>query len=466
MTFCTTLLVATVALVSVCVADSQAQWFTQLLDHFNPQDSRTWQQKFYINDTFFVPGGPIFFQIGGEGPISFGDVRDLQMAVYASEHNALQITLEHRFYGDSHPLPNLSTLNLRYLTIEQALADAADFAVFIKSQYPTAGKVVSFGGSYPGNLAAWIRIKYPTIIDLAIASSAPVQVVEDMVSYLEVVDRSLASIGGQACDTAVRAATTQIGQMIQSSSGAAQLSTLFNTCQPLATVQADWQQAATFSSSLMGNFMGTVQYNRRRGSHVGAPNVTTLCNMMEDSANTPLQNYIAVSNFFLSMQGASCLDTSYKNVVQSITNLTDFSGGRSWTYQTCVQTGYFQSTDAPTQPFGSLVPLKYYTQLCVDAFGLNMTSLPRIDEVNRVYGGNDVVGATRIMFINCNWDEWASLSIVKSQSPSVLALVIRDGAHCCNMDPYDARYMSPHILAAQKTISKQLGVWLAAPAQK
>jgi hypothetical protein len=67
-----------VALVSTLVrADSQAQWFTQLLDHFNPQDSRTWQQKFYVNDTFFVPGGPIFFQIGGEGPISFGDVTQI-----------------------------------------------------------------------------------------------------------------------------------------------------------------------------------------------------------------------------------------------------------------------------------------------------------------------------------------------------------------------------------------------------
>jgi pimeloyl-ACP methyl ester carboxylesterase len=451
------LLVASVAAQS----DPKAQWFTQLLDHFNPQDSRTWLQKFYVNDTFFVPGGPIFFQVGGEGPIAYYDVTSWQMSVFANQYNALQITLEHRFYGDSHPLPDLSTPNLRYLTIEQALADAADFTAFIKSQYPTASKVVAFGGSYPGNLAAWLRIKYPTVIDLAIASSAPVQIVEDMVSYLEVVGRSLALIGGQACDAAIRTATTQISQMIQSAAGAAQLSQTFNTCQPLATVQNDWLQAATFSQDLMGNFMSTVQYNRY-GFHGSPFNVSVLCNMMENQANTPLENYAAVSNFFLSLGNQTCLDTSYKNSVAGLMNLTDFGGGRSWTYQTCTQTGYFQTTDAPTQPFGDLVPLKYYTQLCVDAFGLNMTGLPRVDEVNRAYGGNDVVGATRIMFINCNWDEWASLSIVKSESPSLLSLVIRDGAHCCDMHQNP---LNPHAVAAHKTISIQLGKWLRAAAE-
>jgi dipeptidyl aminopeptidase/acylaminoacyl peptidase len=33
--------------------------------------------------------------------------------------------------------------------------------------------MVSFGGSYGGMLAAWIRMKFPNVIDLSIASSAP-----------------------------------------------------------------------------------------------------------------------------------------------------------------------------------------------------------------------------------------------------------------------------------------------------
>ncbi len=33
----------------VAAADPNARWFTNLVDHFNPQDSRTYQQKYYVN---------------------------------------------------------------------------------------------------------------------------------------------------------------------------------------------------------------------------------------------------------------------------------------------------------------------------------------------------------------------------------------------------------------------------------
>jgi len=188
--------------------------------------------------------------------------------------------------------------------------------------------------------------------------------------------------------------------------------------------------------------------------------------MMENSTASPLDNYVAVSNWFLTMQGQSCIDASYADQVTSLTNLTDFSGGRSWTYMTCAQVGYFQSTDSPSQPFGHLVPLQYYTQLCIDAFGLNMTTLPRIGETNRVYGADNVVGSTRIMFTNCAWDEWSSLSITSSQSPSLPAIVVRDGAHCCMMDTEHPGFvLNPEIKRGQHEISKQIGLWLKAGPQ-
>jgi hypothetical protein len=117
---------------------------------------------------------PYFFQIGGEAAAGTYLVNDLAMSNYAATHEALQVAPEHRFYGASQPPPrpsqplsNFSTANLQFLTIEQALADAT-------GQVPiVAGKVVAFGGSYPGNLDAWMRIKFPSVIDMAVASSAP-----------------------------------------------------------------------------------------------------------------------------------------------------------------------------------------------------------------------------------------------------------------------------------------------------
>lgn len=82
---------------------------------------------------------------------------------------------EHRYYGESLPFGNKSfdsPEHSGYLTSEQALADYADL---LQNQVNTKGRsVIAFGGSYGGMLAAWFRIKYPHIVDGAIAASAPI----------------------------------------------------------------------------------------------------------------------------------------------------------------------------------------------------------------------------------------------------------------------------------------------------
>lgn len=69
----------------------------------------------------------------------------------------------------------MSSKNLVYLSSEQALADLAEFIVHIKPIYkiPPTAKWVAFGGSYPGSLAAWLRMKYPHLIHAAVSSSGP-----------------------------------------------------------------------------------------------------------------------------------------------------------------------------------------------------------------------------------------------------------------------------------------------------
>lgn len=53
-----------------------------------------------------------------------------------------------------------------YLTVEQALADYAQFLTDFKLQTPGAAQspVVVFGGSYGGMLASWFRMKYPHVV--------------------------------------------------------------------------------------------------------------------------------------------------------------------------------------------------------------------------------------------------------------------------------------------------------------
>merc|ERR1719348_2587057 len=50
----------------------EEQWFSQILDHYNPLDERVWDQRFWANWDNYVEGGPAFLMIGGEGEASPG----------------------------------------------------------------------------------------------------------------------------------------------------------------------------------------------------------------------------------------------------------------------------------------------------------------------------------------------------------------------------------------------------------
>ena len=86
------------------------------------------------------------------------------------------ISLEHRYYGKSMPVSDLTTENMKYCNHNQALADLANFVDMQgKAMNLTEEKWITFGGSYPGMMAGWARLKFPTAIYASVASSAPVQ---------------------------------------------------------------------------------------------------------------------------------------------------------------------------------------------------------------------------------------------------------------------------------------------------
>jgi hypothetical protein len=79
--------------------------------------------------------------------------------VLAENYSALLISLEHRFYGQSIPRNDVTTPNLVYLTVEQALADVAAFIDYYTASANLAGRPwFTFGGSYPGALSAWFMV--------------------------------------------------------------------------------------------------------------------------------------------------------------------------------------------------------------------------------------------------------------------------------------------------------------------
>jgi serine protease 16 len=192
------------ALVSTAVGDEwpAARYLTQRQDNFDGSNTNTWQQAYYVNDTYWrgaSSGAPVFLCVGGEGPALDGS------AVVSSVHcndavewmnatGAIMFAVEHRYYGchnmSACPVKSFAEVSaLRYQSSRQALADLAQFHAFITKEYglTSANKWVTWGGSYPGMLAAWARLKFPHLFHAAVSSSAPVKAQLDMIGYFDVV---------------------------------------------------------------------------------------------------------------------------------------------------------------------------------------------------------------------------------------------------------------------------------------
>jgi len=159
----------------------ETKYLTQFIDHFdylgNAGPNGQYQQRYLISDAYWDKGnGPILFYTGNEGDITnFWDNTGFVFAL-AKRFKGLILFGEHRYYGKSLPFGTHSFdgNNIGFLTIEQALADFAYLVKEVKKDYEAENcTVFAFGGSYGGMLTAYMRFKYPHIIDGGVASSAP-----------------------------------------------------------------------------------------------------------------------------------------------------------------------------------------------------------------------------------------------------------------------------------------------------
>lgn len=89
---------------SVSAAAFQERYFTQKLVPIDRLDTRTWQNRYFIDESDYTPGGPIFVYVGG--PDFYMTELRMQMSHFfdvGRQQNAVLIATELRFYGESRP---------------------------------------------------------------------------------------------------------------------------------------------------------------------------------------------------------------------------------------------------------------------------------------------------------------------------------------------------------------------------
>jgi Serine carboxypeptidase S28 len=108
---------------------------------------------------------------------------------------------------------------LKYLSVDQALEDAAAFAQNLKDTLNLDGPWITVGGSYSANMAAWARARYPHLFYAAYASSGPILAQLDFPEYMEVVNEALLATDAD-CTAVIQASTDELAALIESGDAA------------------------------------------------------------------------------------------------------------------------------------------------------------------------------------------------------------------------------------------------------
>ncbi|KAH8101149.1 serine carboxypeptidase S28-domain-containing protein [Cristinia sonorae] len=457
-------------------------YFDQLIDHNNPQLG-TFKQRYWHYWEFYKPGGPIILATPGEADASAGAYtyvtnKSIFGQVAEQEHGAT-IILEHRYYGQSNPVPDLSAENMRYNTLPQAINDLEYFAKNVKLPMPGGDNVkpgqvpwVLMGGSYSGALTAWTMIEKPGLFAAGYASSAVVQAITDFWQYFEPIRVHMP----QNCSADVQAVIAHFDQVFASGNTAA-IDALKSSYGMAELTHLDDVVAACAIRSTLG----------QRLSPTSGPSAGfwEFCDALEvkDGVNAPvtgwgLDHALAAwgkyfSETFLAdyCDGQSipeCLGT-YEPSLTGFANTTIPNTGRSWFYMVCNEVGWLQTGAPSGHPtiVSRLITTAYEQQLCQRAFpgafpNIGSSMDIGVARTNDAYHGWNVQ-LDRFFFANGKRDPWldATVSATGLNVPSTdrQRIVVSEGFHC--NDLLTANGAEPSIKELHKLALSDMKRWLA-----
>jgi len=350
-----------------------------------------------------------FFYLGGEGPAE-DFLIEVQMFTWCQQFNAMYIIIEHRYYGVSSPTPNYSTENLKYLSSEQALADAAFFLQEYNKTLHNPGPWVIFGCSYSGCLSSWFRQRYPDLVIGGYGPSGPVEAQTDFPMYMGQFQLS----AGPVCADATAQAVDAIKKMIpQNLTG---LGMMFNSCYPIEN-----RHLYYFKYVISEQLAGQAQEDLPPDFPL-----SQICEILTGPGE-PVSKF---AQAFAFGGTTGCNDFNQDDMIKQMrkTNIKEnYNGARCWMYQSCMEFGYFQTSYKNTSVFFQDLHLDTQLEWCGKIFELP-TMVPNTNLTNQIYGGKDHLNATMLAITQGLIDPWHNLGITESYG-GISAFTYESG-HC------------------------------------
>lgn len=466
------------------------------VDHIHdPNNNSTYSHRYYKKSKHFQgPGHPILVILGGEDaldpPLLFPFVHEAM----AQKFGALTLSPEHRFYGKSQPKGRhftVSDMEL-YLTPDQAVLDFIQLIQYAREELGCSPDrssseycpVITFGGSYPGFLSFIMRFLYNDYVDIAYASSAPLELYSQKVdsnAYYDKVSESAALVDPQ-CPQAIRQTLDSIVQELRDDydpdevrAAAKHIGICASKHRKDGSLPIYMKDVETLISEAIIYLVPGIFADYNMVFYPPGPDTImgVACRNFMNETNTPAEKmktfYIHRAANEYDVYDASCFDLHLELPTGPEARVmgADWSGsgggetGTVWEYQCChdlvIKTGYSNAS--------MFVPREWtyawHKQRCNARFpGVPIEPSHLVNE----WGFDDLTHADKIIFTNGMNDGWSTSSITEIPPGNVGTLKIINFPNGAHHSELAGRYPDPRatddIKEGLETVLATLEEWL------
>jgi pimeloyl-ACP methyl ester carboxylesterase len=453
-------------------------WFDTVVDHYNfrPTAQLTFPLRYLVNDQYYSnASSPVLFYAGNEADI-FQFVNNSGFLWEAAQQfQAMIVFAEHRYYGKSFPFGSpqaaLTTQNISYLTVEQAMADFNLLQLHIRKKWNMTrdSAFVVAGGSYGGNLALWLRLKNPNLWAGAIASSATP--LKHLLRESNAFNRIVAEVYGNVsseCPNLIRHGWRELYGNAKTRHGRQRIQTEMRLCYVPERNNGE-DIADEIHGWISGALETMVQYGYPYATNFfapvpGYPFKVACVNMLQEQSGLGALRAAAQVYYNYTGQAGDCFDwlsngdgdnknnharrhgLRYWNRIGQMDRLYSEDSflqlyledltGTAWGYQCCTEvyqpmpTNGVTDFELPHQPNRT-----EYFERCKRRWD-GVTPRPNWEE--KMFMGEDIGSGSNIFLTNGQLDPWraAGIQSVPRGSPdSVIVRTIVNGAHHFDLRP-------------------------------
>jgi len=425
------------------------------LDHFRFQSNTTFPLRYVYNLQSAEVGSskntPLFVLVGCEATITtFFEAAGFVSTTLRKQFGAAVLGVEHRYFGASTPFGDQSFTedHIPYLTVEQALADYVEVIQMFKNAHGLQDSpVVTFGGSYCGLLSSYMRMRYPWLVDGAIASAAPYRGfvgTDEPYAYFQALTEDYRNYNPQ-CETVLRTGIQSLKNFFALTPGEfTDVSQQLNLCKPLSKALEVSDMYGWISSALLSLALFDYPYKLE----MPANPLNVACERaMASESTTSLPS--GANSRFLSDDGLQnnvdnvkpvldAVNVFYNrtetNTCNDIYSLDEFGSldTTAWAYISGTSFLLDITTNGVTDMFWDLpLDLKPRKELLEKKLGFPITQRP--DWLPNNFGGRnykeELKNYSNIVFSNGSIDPTKTLSITENISDTVLGFEMEGAAH-------------------------------------